>query len=128
MSFRIGVLDGDYLETVYGYYPLKIDKLCEILKNNYSKSADAKRIIELGDIYILKESVDTTVYYERDKGDPKEACVSYKEKVSSLESYDTNSSPVDYYLVWTNKWNVYNSETSEWFTLNKFLNTLKKKK
>lgn len=128
MSFRIGVLEGGELETVYGFYPSKIVTLCEILKNNYSKQIDAKNLIALGDIYTLKNNVSDTQYYERDKGDPKEACVSYKEKVDNLDSVNTESSPVDYYIIWTNKWNVFNKETSEWNTLNKFLNNLKKKK
>ncbi len=128
MSFRIGVLEEGELETVYGFYPKRIDTLCEILKNNYPKQIDAKKLIELGDIYSLRESITDTIYYERDKGDPKEACVSYKEKVDNLEAINTNASPVDYYLIWTNKWNIFNTETSEWTTLNKFLNNLKKKK
>ncbi|MGL4374057.1 MAG: hypothetical protein ACRCS6_09760 [Turicibacter sp.] len=128
MSFRIGVLSDDELETVYGIYPKNIEVLCQLLKNHYTKQQDAMSLIELGDIFTLKETVDLTKYYERDKGDPKNSCKSYKEKASSLEAINTNASPVDYYFIWTNKWNVFNTQTSEWTTINKFLNNLKKKK
>lgn len=127
MSFRIGILEDDELETVYGFYPTDIEVLCKLLKDNYTKLTSAKKLIELGDIHSVGATVDQTVYYERDKGDPQEACVSYKEEVKNIESINTNASPVDYYLIWTNKWNIYDSKTSEWTTINKFLNNLKKK-
>lgn len=121
MSFRIGILENGTLETVYGYYPRRIESLCELIKHNYFKPVNIKELISLGDIYELRKNIDETVYYNRDKGDPIEACISYKEKVDDLQSINTLASPVDYYLIWTNKWNVFDVKTSEWTTINKIL-------
>ena len=125
MSIRIGTLKHEKLETIFVSYPKDIIKLCNILQNNYTKVSAIDQLIALGDIYNLDKTVESTLFYSRDKGDPIEGCKSYEENTESLTSINTNSSPIDYYLIWTNKWNICSAYTNDWTSVKKFLNKKK---
>lgn len=118
MSFRIGLLEDTTLETIYGYYPRRTDELVTVLKS-YKKPSDIKKILEQGDVYHLKKTVKDSLFYCRDKGDPINGCNSYIENIKDLKDITNNVSPVDFYFIYTNKWNIYDVNKEEWLTLNK---------
>lgn len=127
MSVRIGILREGRLKTVYLFNETKIKDICELLNDNFKKISNIEDLIQNGDIVGLGKSVEKSSFYHRDKGEAYELCKPYEEEVNSLEEIDTGRSPVDYYLVWTNKWNICETYTNDWTTVTKFLNQLKKK-
>ena len=84
--------------------------------------SDIEELVSLGDIHSLKETVDSTVFYHRDKDDPFNLCAPCVEDCSTLDEVDVYRSPVDYYLVWTNKWNICEVNSENWTSVTKFLN------
>lgn len=127
MSVRIGILREGRLKTVYLFDETKIKDVCELLNDNFKKISNIEDLIQNGDIVGLGKSVEKSSFYHRDKGEDYELCKPYEEEVNSLEEIDTGRSPVDYYLVWINKWNICEAYTNDWTTVTKFLNQLKKK-
>lgn len=125
MSVRIGLLKDGILETVYCLYPKDIKQLGKLLKEDYTKVSQIKELLKLGDLHTLKNNTDNSIFYIRDKNDPPEACHSYLEDASDLQSINTSRSPIDYYLIWTNKWNICEANKDNWTSVTKFLNKLK---
>lgn len=128
MNARLGILKNNEFTSVYLYQYKDIKSLCTLLKDYYKKESDILELFKMGDIFYLSKDLNTSNFYSRDQKDPFEACMPIMEKEDSLEKINTSSSPVDYYLVFTNKWNICESYNSNWTSVVKFLNKLNKKK
>lgn len=120
MSARIGIIKDGELKTVYLNYPLSVTALVALLKDNYTKTGSVEKLFDKGDIHTLKSTIEDTVYFV-DKGDPEDAVKPFIEECEDLENVNTDRSPVDYYVIWTNKWNVCEAYTSQWLSAIKFL-------
>lgn len=125
MSIRLGILKNNKVKTIFAYYPNDIKQVINIIKDHYNKSVIIEDLIELGDIHSLRKDSLLTLYFSRDKGDDYEGCKPIIEEASNLQDINTDISPVDYYLIWTNKWNICPAYTKDWKSLTKFIKTLK---
>ena len=128
MSARIGILQNGILKTSYLFGSTDSKKLSLLLRDNYKKDSEINNLIIEGDISNLTENIETSRFFHRDCNEPWEACQYYSEEINELSDI-SNFSPVDYYFIWTNKWNVYEvyAEEPKWLSVTKYLTKLKKR-
>lgn len=130
MSARIGILKNGELTTIYLFGKTDLFKTCTLLKN-YKKAVKIEELISYGDLNYLNNTINTCVYFNRDRGEPFEACKPYVEKVNNIDDINTSTSAVDHYFIFCvnkNKWFYCEAFFNEWVEINKVLIKLKKKK
>lgn len=127
MSARIGIIEKDVYKSVYLHNTSKLKNLLENLRQNYKKRESVEKLIDLGDINIISKTIDSCIFYNRDKKDPWDGCKPYLEESNSLENININISPVDYYFTYfQNKWYVCEAyKQNSWVTITKFINSIK---
>ena len=122
MSLRLGVINDDKFTSIF-VNTYKKDTIATIIDKilNY-KPKDFNLLVTLGDINSLQDTVERTVFYCKDRGEPWEACkLIIETNVSSLEDVNTDISPVDYYIVFhKGKYKIAESYTHDWYGLKQY--------
>jgi hypothetical protein len=85
---RFGILYDGNVDSSYCHndgYPAGLGKA---LKENYKTVEDVSDLIEMGDASSIKETIEDSVFYCRDRGEKRFDTAPYSEKLSSyLEDY-----------------------------------------
>lgn len=99
---RIGIKEGEKITSIYCHFDGYPSYTGLILYKHYNTQEKVKKLIDLGDISILKETPESTVAYARDvKLDDTKAITT-----NTLEEFEILADPTDYqYLFENGKWN-----------------------
>jgi hypothetical protein len=124
MNLRIGAISSKNIFKSVFVNVFEKDSIIDIIKRveNY-KPKEFRELLELGDINHLRESIEKTVFYHRDKGDPMIACEPVLDiDVTKPLDIDIEASPVDYYIVLFNsRYYISEAFNANWRTLKKFI-------
>jgi hypothetical protein len=100
---HIGLLNEDktvsFVYCHYDGYPSWVGK---ILKENYDRPEDVFNLLSFGDLSILRDTIEDSVFYKRDKNE-----TDVDQTQTTLEKFITKSPGIDFKY-------LYDTETEEW--------------
>ena len=106
---KIAVRVGDEFRVIYTHWDGYPDHHLPILQGHYNSQELAERLVEGGSISMLSETIETCIYYERDRGE-----LSMEFALVPLEELDEFCDE-DYVYIWTGSEWIWSSDTKKWW-------------